>query len=153
MLAIKQMQRFTHIKELEAFLEQHPNAEIISTEHYSVHRDTTYILSVGNKKIQAVPRPRERLYQVPVIYCVYEKEGGIRKPENAAARIKTFGFQSKMDEINTFLSSHYVIRIAILPFLELTGHMDNYLPGEYGPVPDRQRMYAKTHQILVIYKK
>ncbi|MBI2579890.1 MAG: hypothetical protein HYW27_03235 [Candidatus Aenigmarchaeota archaeon] len=155
MLAIKQIQRFTQerAKDLEAFLAQHQEAEVIPAEHYSIERDATHILSVGNKKIQAVLRPREKPYHVPVIYCIYDREGGVRKPENASVKIKTFTFHSKIDEINAFLSSNYTVRILILPSTGLTPPLDNYYPGEYGPVPDRQPMHVKTHQILVVYKE
>ncbi len=149
----KHIQRFTQerIKDLEAFLNEHPDSEILAGEHYSIQRDTTYIPIIGNKKIQSVPRPRERPYQIPVIYCVHENAADSREPIGPP-RIKIFAFSSKIDEINSFLSQHYTIRILIIPTAELTCPLDNYYCGDYGPVPDRQPMYAKTHQIIVVYK-
>jgi len=149
----KKIQRFLNGKGLEEFLSKHPDSEIISGEHYGIRRDIVYILSIGNGTVKPVPRPMESPYRVPVVYCVYSDETIEKKYSASPVKTKFFGYDDKMEEINSFLCGKAVEKILIIPAVKLTEPLDNYYCGEFGPVPDRRPVYVTTHQIIIVYKE
>ena len=151
---IKQVKIFRQetLKEIEPFLAQHPGAQLLSAEHFVIERKEVYILSIGDKKnLRAVPRSSEMPYQTPVVYAIYEIEGDI--PEGATIKTKPFSMMDGADAINKFLSSHYVQNITVIPTSEMTGPLDNYAAGEFGPVPDRSPVRVRSHKLIVVYKE
>ena len=151
---IKQIKIFRPetLKDVEPFLAQYPNAQLISAEHFAVDRQTKYILSIGDKKnLQHVPRPSEMPYQIPIIYAVYEIEGDA--PEGSATKIRYFSIDDSASDINKFLSAHDVQNIFIMPTAGVTGPLDNYVAGEFCPVPDRSAARVMSHRLVVVYKE
>lgn len=151
---IKQIRIFRHetIKDIEPFLTEHTDAQLLFAEHFSLERKDVYILSIGDKKdLCAVTRPNETPYQIPVIYAIYEADGN--PPEGAAIKTKTFSITDSVDAINKFLSSCNVLNILVVPTAELTGPLDNYVAGEYGPVPKREPARVRSHKLIVVYKE
>lgn len=151
---IKQIRIFRPeaIKDLEPFLAEHADARLLFAEHFAVERKEVYILSVGDKKdLRAVARPSEAPYQIPVIYAIYEADGN--PPAGAVIKTKTFSVADSVDAINKFLAGYNVLNILVVPTAELTGPLDNYVPGEYGPVPRREPARVRSHKLIVVYKE
>mgnify|MGYP001609682352 CR=1 FL=1 len=156
MWLIKQIKIFRPeaIQELEPFLVQYTDAELIVGEHFAIERRTENILSIGEKKnLQAVQRPGERPYQIPIIYAIYEVDGSVNPAENAANKVKIFSITDSVIDINKFLACHAVQKIFVLPIVTTTGPLDNYYAGQYGPVPDRRPENVKSHKLAIIYKE
>lgn len=153
---IKQIKIFRpdSIQELEPFLVQYPDAELVIGGHFAIERRTENILSIGDKKnLQAVQRPGERPYQIPIIYAIYEIDGPVNLAENAAAKVKIFSITDSAVDINKFLASRAVQKIFVLPITTTTGPLDNYYAGQHGPVPDRRPENVKSHKLVIVYKE
>jgi len=151
---IKQIKAFRpeNIKDLDAFLAQHPDAQLLAAEHFATEKRADYILSIGDRKnLQSVQRPAEKPYQIPIVYVVYDAEGSA--PAGATAKTQSFSIADNIADINKFLASHDIHRIFVVPVLEATPPLDNYAAGEYGPVPDRRPASMKSHKLVVVYKE
>lgn len=140
-----------NIKELEDFLVIHADANILTADTYAIKRDKCFILSTCDKnKLKYVQRPKEKPYQTSIIYAIYDIIGEAREGQE----VKTKVFSStNIEDINNFLIGKDVKNIKLLPSVEKTGPLDNYVPGEYGPVPDRSPMLVKSHKLLIVFKE
>lgn len=149
---VKQIKVFHSMEELEQFLPEHPDAQILKAPYFAINRQIKNIISFNDKKnITIVPRPSEKPYKIMVIYVVYESDGFVQK--GVSTKAKTFSASEDIGVINEFLASHHVEKIEVIPVTEKTGPLDSYCIGEYGPVPDRTPAYADSHKLLVIYSE
>lgn len=151
---IKQIRIFKseNLGDLELFLIEHPDAKIISGDSFLIKRNIVKILSIEDKKnLKCADRPSENAYQTPVIYAIFNAEGSINKGEKL--KIKTVMPHERQEEINKFLATHDVEQIIVVPTLEKTPPLDNYFPGEYGPIPDRREQIVKSHKLLIVFRE
>ena len=151
---IKQIRIFKseNLDGLEFFLIEHPDAKIVSGDSFLIKKDTVKILTIGDKKkLKCVDRPSENAYQTLVIYAIFNAEGSIEKGKEL--KIKTIMPHERQEEINMFLATHDVEQIIVVPTLEKTPPLDNYFPGEYGPIPDRREQLVKSHKLLIVFRE
>ena len=151
---IKQIRIFKseNLADLEVFLIEHPDAKIISGDSFLIKKDTVKILSVGDKKnLKCIDRPSENAYQTSAIYAIFNAEGSINKGEKL--KIKTVMPHERQEEINKFLATNDVEQIIVVPTLEKTPPLDNYFPGECGPIPDRREQIVKSHKLLIVFRE
>lgn len=151
---IKQIRIFRseNLGDLEPFLIEHPNAEIISGDSFLIKKDVVKILSIKDKKnLKCADRPSENACQTSVIYAIFNAEGSSKKGEEL--KIKTFMPHERQEEINMFLATHDVEQIIVVPTLEKTPPLDNYFHGEYGPIPDRREQTVKSHKLLIVFRE
>lgn len=141
-----------NLDDLESFLIEHPGAKIISGDSFLIKKDTVKILSMRDEKnLKCVDRPSENACQTSVIYAIFNAEGSIKKGEEL--KTKTFMPYESEEEINMFLATHDVEQIIVVPTLEKTPPLDNYFPGEYGPIPDRKEQTVKSHKLLIVFRE
>ena len=138
---------------MELFLIEHPNSKVITGDSFLIKKDAVKILSMGNKEnLKCVDRPSENAYQTSISYVIFDNgEESVKKGDEL--KIKKFMPSESEEEINAFLAANEIEKITTIPTLEKTPPLDNYLPGEYGPIPDRREQIVKSHKLLVIFRE